>query len=203
MMADDSAAPSISEWLLQFKLGDHEAAQRLWDRIFDRLVKHAEGRVARLPSRSSVEGEEVAVSVFESLWRGAQAGRFQKVANRDQLWWLILALTRRKVASHFRKEMTVKRGGRVSRKSLQDKDNDGLMLDEIATQDLSPEYSVMAEEEYSRLLALLRDDSLREVAVLRMEGFTIEEIGLRLEIDASAVSRKLTLIRATWARELE
>ena len=52
------------------------------------------------------------------------------------------------------------------------------------------------------MLGLLRDDRLREIAVWRMEGYTVAEIAEQLGISVRAVERKLQLIRAKWAREL-
>lgn len=94
---------SVSDWVCSLKDGDAEAAQQLWNRYFEKLVAQAGQRVR---SHNCPEGtivpEDVAASVFESLWKGANAGRFEKVTDRRELWRLLQAMTRRKVVSHIR-----------------------------------------------------------------------------------------------------
>ena len=61
----------------------------------------------------------------------------------------------------------------------------------------------MVAEECRRRLDGLRDDSLRRIALLRMEGYTNEEIAERLGCGLRSVSRKIDLIRRTWLGEDE
>ncbi|MFH1303511.1 MAG: ECF-type sigma factor, partial [Planctomycetota bacterium] len=153
--------------------------------------------------QGSLEAEDIAVSVFESLWRGANEGRFKDLQNRDELWWLLLALTKRKVASHIRKETALKRGGNSTQKSLTNAGESGYTFEQLVSDDPTPEHLAILQEEYQKLLSILRDDKLREIAVLRLEGYTSQEISKQLEISIPTVTRKLRLIRAAWARELE
>jgi hypothetical protein len=51
------------------------------------------------------------------------------------------------------------------------------------------------------LLGLLRDDSLRQVAQMRMEGYTNEEVASRLRCSLRTVARKIEIIRRTWVGE--
>jgi DNA-directed RNA polymerase specialized sigma24 family protein len=57
-------------------------------------------------------------------------------------------------------------------------------------------------DECRRLLDKLRDDSLRRVALLRMEGYTNDEIARELRCSLRTVARKVELIRRTWLGEL-
>jgi hypothetical protein len=56
-------------------------------------------------------------------------------------------------------------------------------------------------DECRSLLGQLRDDSLRAVALLRMEGYTSEEVSERLGLSLRTVARKLELIRRTWTEK--
>jgi DNA-directed RNA polymerase specialized sigma24 family protein len=56
-------------------------------------------------------------------------------------------------------------------------------------------------DECRRLLDRLGDESLRSVAVWKMEGQTNAAIAARLGCVASTVERKLNRIRELWARE--
>jgi DNA-directed RNA polymerase specialized sigma24 family protein len=57
----------------------------------------------------------------------------------------------------------------------------------------------MVADECRVLLGRLRDDSLRRVALLRMEGYTNEEVADRLGCSLRTIARKIELIRRTWA----
>jgi len=57
-------------------------------------------------------------------------------------------------------------------------------------------------EECERLLRGLGDGELKSVALLRMEGYSVEETAARLGCVARSVKRKLQLIRGIWEKEL-
>jgi DNA-directed RNA polymerase specialized sigma24 family protein len=76
------------------------------------------------------------------------------------------------------------------------------MLDQLIGQEPTPDFVVMLDEENRRLLGLLRDDKLRQIARYRIEGYTMQEIAAEFALSKRAIERKLQLIRATWAREL-
>lgn len=198
---EEQESYSVTAWVKALQEGEADAAQNLWKRYFEKLVTQAEARIRNCP-QGTIEAEDIAVSVFESLWRGANEGRFHNLHNRDELWWLLLALTKRKVASHIRKETALKRGGNKTQKSLNSDENSGYTFQELVSDEPTPEYLAMLQEEYENLLSNLRDDRLREIAVLRLEGYTSQEISKQLEISVPTVTRKLRLIRAAWSKEL-
>lgn len=57
-------------------------------------------------------------------------------------------------------------------------------------------------EECQRLLDSLGDETLRNVALWKMEGYTNDEIAERLGCVTRTVERKLEMIRERW-REVE
>jgi DNA-directed RNA polymerase specialized sigma24 family protein len=65
---------------------------------------------------------------------------------------------------------------------------------EGASADLEAELA----EQCEALLEQLPDEQLRQIAVMRMEGFLVDEIAERLELSKRAVERRLQLIRKTW-----
>jgi RNA polymerase sigma factor (sigma-70 family) len=197
---------SVSQWIVHLKEGQDDAVQRLWERYALRLVELARRRLKDAPKRVADE-EDIAQSVFHSLCRGAVAGRFASVQNRDDLWWLLLAITKQKVTDHVRREMAQKRGaGRVQSESglnSNPDDSQGFALDRLIGEEPSPEFALMLAEQHERLLGLLRDDRLRQIATFRIEGFTVPEIAEDLRVSTRSVERKLQLIRGVWSKELE
>src|SRR5262249_31982989 len=111
----DDATESISDWLQQLKAGEAEAAQKLWDRYSGDLLRIARQRLGSAP-RGPADEEDVALSVFRSVFRGAAEGKFDHISNRDELWWLLLSVVKRKTVDHIRwifrqKEVVARAGG--------------------------------------------------------------------------------------------
>ena len=80
----DDTTESISDWLRQLKAGEADAAQKLWDRYSGELVRVARQRLGSSP-RGAADEEDVALSVFRSIFRGAAEGRFDHISNRRTL----------------------------------------------------------------------------------------------------------------------
>ena len=66
----------------------------------------------------------------------------------------------------------------------------------------TPEFAAMVAEECRHRLDGLRDETLRRVALLKMEGYTNEEVADRLGCGLRTVVRKLELIRKAWTAEV-
>jgi DNA-directed RNA polymerase specialized sigma24 family protein len=192
---------SVSRWIGELKAGDADAAGPLWERYFERLVRLARHRL-RGANRVSAEADEedAALSAFESLCAGAVQGRFPLLADRDDLWRLLVVITARKVQAHVRRQGRQKRGGgRIrSETDLAFADTPGAVLDEIVASEPTPEFAALVAEQYQSLLDALDDDALRQVAIRRMEGHTNDEIAESLGCARRTVARRLDLIRKTW-----
>jgi DNA-directed RNA polymerase specialized sigma24 family protein len=194
-------AHSISVWLSGLKAGELAAAERLWRRYADRLLDVARKNLRDAPKVGGDE-HDIAQSVFRNICSGAAEGRFGEVRNRDELWWLLLSITRQKVVDHIRRETAAKRGGgKVIRESdvQGDADDSVFTLDAIVAEEPTPEFVAILEEETQRLMGLLRDDLLRDVALARIEGYTVPEIAQMVGISTRSIERKLQLIRKTWS----
>jgi DNA-directed RNA polymerase specialized sigma24 family protein len=59
----------------------------------------------------------------------------------------------------------------------------------------------MMADQCRRLFNTLGEDSLREVARLRMEGYSNDEVADKLGCSLRSVARKVELIRRTWLGE--
>jgi DNA-directed RNA polymerase specialized sigma24 family protein len=191
---------SVTRWIDQLPLGDGAAVRQLWQRYFQRLVGLARKKLADAP-RGMADEEDVAMSVFDSLCRQAEQGRFPDLANRDGLWRLLVVMTVRK-ASHLRRDVTrLKRGGGQST-GAEDGETSDRRLEEILSREPDPATAALAADEHRRLMEVLGDDELRRVAQRRMEGDSVEEIAELFGYATRSIKRKLQLIRETWEREL-
>lgn len=192
---------SVTLWLGRLKTGDPEAARALWEGYFRRLVTLARDRLRGRP-RGAADEEDVALSAFDSFFRGAGAGRFPRLDDRSDLWRVLVAITARKAIDLARHEGRGKRGGgRVASGSSAAPDgSDPDLLAGVAGPEPTPEFAAEVAEECGRLLELLGDGELRSVAVWKMEGFTNQEIADRLGRSVPTVERKLAAIRVVWER---
>jgi DNA-directed RNA polymerase specialized sigma24 family protein len=183
---------SISQWLDRLKTGDAAALEPLWERYFHRLVDLARARLGNV-TRGSADEEDVALDAMDSLCRGVARGRFPRLDDRDDLWRVLACITARKAFDLREREGRVKRGGDAARAS-----SDGVELDDLLSQEPTPEVAALLGDESRRLLESLKDDALRVVARLKLEGWTNEEIATRLQCASRTVERKLHLIRTLW-----
>jgi DNA-directed RNA polymerase specialized sigma24 family protein len=194
---------SVTEWIGDLKAGDDgEAARHLWERYFTRLAHLAHAHLRATP-RGPADGEDVALSAFESFFRGAAAGRFPRLDDREDLWKLLTTIVARKAANQRRREHQKKRGGGrvVAGADLAADPAGGDPLAQIACGEPTPEFAAFVADEVRRRFDSLADESRRIVARLRMEGYANDEIAEALDISLRSVERKLELIRKAWLRE--
>jgi DNA-directed RNA polymerase specialized sigma24 family protein len=143
--------------------------------------------------------EDVALSAFDSFCRRAERGLFPQLEDRDDLWQLLFVLTVRKAIGLVRHQGRARRGaGHVA--SLEDLT--GLDLEAALGPEPTPELAAQMAEEYQRLLDCLSDESLRDVARWKMEGWTNREISARLGCVDQTVERKLRSIRRLWSEKV-
>jgi DNA-directed RNA polymerase specialized sigma24 family protein len=202
----DGDEGSITRWIAGVKAGDFAAAQPLWERYFARMVDLARARLrARSACRrdAASDEEDTALSAFDSLCAGLARGKFPQLADRDDLWRLLVVITTRKVSALARRQLRQKRGGGQVRPAsdLAEPGSDDDVLARAVGSEPTPEFAAMVAEEYRGLLDRLGDDVLRTVAILRMEGFTTDAIAVQLGCARRTVARQLALIRRILATE--
>ena len=192
----------VTHWIGQLRAGDPVAAQHLWEGYFRRLVGLARGKLQGLSCRAADE-EDVALSAFASFCRGVEGGRFPQLADRDDLWRLLVTITARKALHLARDEHCQKRGGGAVRDEAALGHRDGsaaedAAIDELLGREPTPAFAAQVAEECQRLLDRLGDADLRTIAVCKMEGYTTEEIAAKLRRAPRTIQRKLDLIRRCW-----
>ena len=201
MNADSCDDDSPTIWLGQLRAGHSDAAQKLWQEYFERLVRLARQRIQGRVRRSADE-EDVALSAFDSFCRGVEAGRYPQINDRDDLWRLLVSITLHKALHLVRDESRQKRGGdwnAIENASLSG--DDRAAIDQVIGREPTPEFVAQLLEQWDRLVTKLNDATLTRIAVWRMEGYTNREIADRLNVAERTVERKLQLIRGVWEQE--
>lgn len=196
-----SGGGSVSKLIAQLRKGQPEAAQKLWEAYFQRLVGLALHKLRGTPRRIADE-QDVALSAMDSLFRGVERGRFPQLEDRTDLWRLLVVITTRKAADVANHERRQKRGGGlVQGESALRAVGDEPGIEQIASREPTPDFVAQVDEEFNRLLQKLEDADLCSVAKWKLEGYTNAEIASRLNCVERTVERKLELIRNIWSRE--
>jgi DNA-directed RNA polymerase specialized sigma24 family protein len=193
-------------WLEQLKQGDSQAVGPLWERYFARLVQLARTWFPGTPV-AAASAEDAVLDAFASFCRRVEEDGFARLSDRDDLWQILVVLAFRKRCNQVQYERRKRRqptGGRVFVASAlgQDDGEAGDLLSNMLGREPEPAIVVQAAEECRRLLAELKDEQLRQVAVWKVEGCTNEEIAAKLGRAVPTVERKLARIRRLWEKEL-
>jgi DNA-directed RNA polymerase specialized sigma24 family protein len=185
---------SVTLWIEQLRASDPVAARKLWQRFFARMVAVARQRLAS-GTRRVADEEDAALSAFLAFQRGAQEGRFPNLTNRDELWNLLFILTTRAAAGQLRRERRAKRGGGHP--------GDAAALANVIDDSPRPDEEAAFQDDLAHALETLGDEQLRQIALARLEGRSIEEIAQSMSLANVTIRRRLAIIRLTWQDILE
>jgi DNA-directed RNA polymerase specialized sigma24 family protein len=192
---------SVTRLIDELRDGDDEAARKLWGRYFAALVRLARDRLRTGP-RASADEEDVALSAFDSFFAAAARGRFPRLEDRNDLWRLLLTITDRKAIDLIQRERRQKRGGGLVRGeaelAMSETLGDVGPLAQVPGREPSPEFAALVADQCRQLLDALGDESLRQVALAKLEGCTDAEVATRLGCARRTVVRRLDLIRKIW-----
>jgi DNA-directed RNA polymerase specialized sigma24 family protein len=189
--------PSVTTWLALLKAGDEAAADALWRRYFAQLVELARQHLAR-HARRAADSEDVALSAFASFCAGVAAGRYPRLANRHDLWRLLLTITLRHARNVNRYATRQCRDSRHTVAAADLFDLPDVNLDRLAGDAPDPTLAAEVADQLRHLLALLPGDDLRAVAQDLLAGYTAVEIARRLGCGLRTVERRWQRIRQIW-----
>ena len=108
-MSDTST--SVSTWIERMKTGDQEAAARLWDLYFKRLLGWPEARLVPLRRQGAADEEDVVLSAFHDFYRAARGERYADLHGRGDLWRVLATFVANKAKTLIDRETADKRGG--------------------------------------------------------------------------------------------
>ncbi|MFP6762212.1 MAG: ECF-type sigma factor, partial [Planctomycetaceae bacterium] len=118
------------------------------------------------------------------------------------LWRLLAVIAARKAIDQVNHQRRQKRGGgRVRGESILiefQAEGGTFGMADLARAESSPDFIDTMAAECQHLLAQLDDEQLKELALLKMEGFTNEEIAAKLDCARRTVQRRLKLIQEIW-----
>jgi RNA polymerase sigma factor (sigma-70 family) len=176
------------------------AASLIWQRYFRDLLDLARKNLDKQVRRRADE-EDVLQSMFQSFCARQSRGEFD-LADRDELWKLMVTITLRKARNaardHRRDRRDIAREQTLSDTNDDDGSCPGWALKQMDASTPSPAEAAVLNEALERRLQSLADPDLRQIALWRLEGYTNREISDRLECTERSVERKLERIRSKW-----
>jgi RNA polymerase sigma-70 factor (ECF subfamily) len=172
---------------------DEDAAFNLYVRYAQRLIQLARQKTPNdLATR--VDAEDIVQSVFRTFFRRASAGQYD-VPEGEELWKLLLVIALNKLRSH----------GAFHRAGKRDVQKTSALNDcqEFARQgvdaDLARQFLQMSIDEVVSKLPLASQMIIR----LRIEGYEMQEIALRVQRSKRTVERVSQGFRSAMMTELE
>jgi DNA-directed RNA polymerase specialized sigma24 family protein len=191
---------SVLRWLERLEEGQSDAAEALWNSYFAKLVKLADGRL-QAKHRKVLDAEDIALSAFNSFCEGIKNKRFPTLSDRHGLWKLLVSITIHKVFHAIRHQQALKRGGEFTELKGIDSSTDSIAaVNLVVSREPSPEFAAELVENFDRLMHSLNDQELMQYATWKLEGYSNEEIALKVNCSIRTVERKLSLIRKIWIR---
>jgi DNA-directed RNA polymerase specialized sigma24 family protein len=130
-----------------------------------------------------------------------QQGQFSRLENRDDLWKILVTISKRKAAKHIARETAEKRGGgRVRGESAVLRPGEGLAtgLEAFADERPTPDEQCEMLDCVEHILAFLdelNDETLRAIAVFKSHGIGDEQIARELNCSTKTVERKRKRLR--------
>jgi DNA-directed RNA polymerase specialized sigma24 family protein len=189
-MTDESLG-SISLFFQQLQQGDRDAAWPMWQRFFPRLSGLANRILSgrRLPQSA----EDAVQNAFFQFFQHVERGSYPEGMRREELWSLLSTLTAQAAKKLTTRERALKRGGGHVRLESEFAGVNQGGLDEILGEIATADWDLICEELLEKL-----DEDLREVALLRLAGYTNPQIKTLLNCSLRSIERRLQLIRMIW-----
>ena len=189
-MVSPEASQSITRLIRAAQEDRASAVGPLLAVYFDRLMQLARSRLRGLPGMANYD-EDLALRSFYSVFRRLRdPERPLQFTGRDDLWRLLATRTISRAIDLIRRHRPEEAPGEPN-------------LEQLLTREPTPEEAAEVADECRRLLDLLEEPELRQVALWKVEGYTNEEIAARLDCVPRTVERKVSRIRLLWKHELE
>lgn len=178
---------SVTVWLRQLPAGEHEAQEMVFRRYQSELVGYAAYRLRQL-GVCLVEAEDIAQEVFMNFFRRTSVGQMLNLDDRETLWLKLQRICGDRVKDARRKRS-------LATESAIDSIEHQSLAGLAAVADQHFDECILSIE-HSLLHRYLteRSPDLPEIASLRMQGYTIDEIAEQLRMAPRTVDRRIAWI---------
>lgn len=192
---------TVTEWIEQLKDGRESAATKLWDHFLEKLTTLVRKKL-RSCSTTIADEEDVVLDAVDACFRALSENRYPKVKNRDDLWKLLAVIAERKAIDQIRRSKKGVDGIRANVSFRKVSGTSSIIdgIQEWPCSEPTPEFAAIVAENLRVYLDVLQEP-YRQVALLKMQGYSNREIGEKIERSIPTVERYLKLIRTIWTDE--
>lgn len=170
------------ELIERVRLGDEDAATEFYDLYAARVTGLVRGRIGhRL--KYSVDAEDIVQSVFKSMFRGVRQKGY-RAEEGETLWRLLAVLAINKIRRRASRTMEA-RFSSMERTTLDAVDD---AVTDVRLESSDIEHAIMEAIE-------CLDEREQELVVLRIRGYTIEEISQQVGRSQRTTERMLRAIK--------
>ena len=187
---------SVSQWIGRLKNGTDSAARYIWDRYRRPLQSLASAELGDSP-RSVSDDEDVVIRAFAAFLRRTREGAYGTMQTRDDLWRLLVTITRTYAWKQSRFLGRIRR-----RMTIKDPRANERMLTQLASSCPPPDVLASVSDSLRVLIDRLEDPELKEVAMGRLNGLTNEELAAKQSRSVRTIERRLVLIRNVWNEQI-
>jgi RNA polymerase sigma-70 factor (ECF subfamily) len=195
---NDNAEERSAQLVARWRQGDQKAAELLFRRYADRLVRLARSRMpGKLAQRSTPE--DVVQSVYRVFFDRAREGRYELERGGD-LWRLLVTITLHKVYQQVRRHGAKKRSVQGEQTFGSEDSLLGLQPDKLA-QRPSPVEVVALADELEQMMRPL-SPMHRRIFELRLQGHNLDEIAAAIDRTERTVRRVLEEVKEQLQQRL-
>jgi DNA-directed RNA polymerase specialized sigma24 family protein len=177
--------------------GDPQAIQKLVERYFRKLSEYADKKLSRR-LRLSEDGEDIAILVLHAIAKNSQLGQFPNLQHREDLWLLMILLTQQQVIERHREAKEIGASGFAIQNMTDLLEKYNCSLDDFLENDSGRDRFFEIMDCWNELLKTFDDDRSRDIARLKLQGFSNREIASILSLVPKTVDRKVQHIMQRW-----
>lgn len=179
----------------QWRAGDEQAAQQLFDKYAERLLALARRRIShRLHSR--VDPEDVVQSVFRTFFARAKEGQF-RIEEQDDLAKLLVRITVHKTLRQVEFHKAAKRD--PSQETSQGGEGHD-RLREVLDSEPTPQAALAFLDQLEHFLSQLPPGD-RQILEMRLQGYSNAEIAEKLGVYDRKIRRVIERVRDLAKKE--
>jgi len=179
-----------------------EEAERIWQGFFPRLMRFAKSRIASFQT-GAFDEEDIALSAIKSFFRCMEAGKYPTLEGDDELWRLLVTITSRKITAQLRRQMAAKRAKEHTESVFGDVNDDSIApgLAQVMDERNLPESTSAVIDACEEMLTLLTNEMVKRTAIMRLEGYSNEEIAVELECSVARVKQRVARAKQIWNQQ--
>jgi RNA polymerase sigma-70 factor (ECF subfamily) len=188
------------ERLIQgLRTGDRLVLQDFWDQYGPMLQRVAEKNLAE-GMRRRLGPEDVVQSVCRTFFRRAHGGEF-KLADTEELWRLLCAITLTKIREKTRFHLRKKRGLDQEQALAAGGDDSPMGWDPVAPGP-TPAEAAEFSDQFQQMLAGL-DEEEKQIVDLKLQDYTHDEVADKLGCSERTVRRVLKRVQGRLLKVFE